>query len=173
MPMGELVVPFKLENPGTVCIELTPFSLDCFRGRTRPRKPTDFIQAVILTSCPQSLAQDLQAGSEGLQWFLLWHFPSLSPQLPLPAPHVLPCTGSFSMEEKAHEPLRRGVTNSSLPDVCDYIKWEDSLQEFLAENVHSLKLICTEKSGHSAHSWMNVARLFQVLILYITSSLEW
>ena len=120
MPMGELALPFQLENPETVGIELTPFSLDYFCGRTRPRKPTDLIQAIILTSDPQSLAQDLQAGSEGLQWILLWHFPSLSPQLPLPAPHVLPCTGFFSMEEKAHEPLRRGVTNSSLPDVCDY-----------------------------------------------------
>ena len=72
------------------------------------------------------------------------------------------------MGKKAHE-LLRDVTNSRLPDVCEKTL---SLQEFLADNVHSLKLICTEKSGHSAYWWRNVARLPLVLTLNIISSLE-
>lgn len=130
----------------------------------------DLVQSVIVTSRPQSVAQDYkQEGKVCNDWcfgiFLLdlTSSYSLSPA-PFPASFFLwNPRGQVSVMPA----FQMCVMTNSMQRESIRLR-----QECLARNVHSLGLTCTELSGHRAHWWMNVFRLFWVFI-YITYRLEW
>ena len=143
------------EHPNTVGVTLGLFSTRLLLWEDQTEKTHRFSLVSNFNFLSPESGPKLLAGSEGLWWFVLWPLPSLCPQLLFPGPCTLLCIFS-SIEKKARKTLRRSVTNSILPDVCDGLTPYNEKTFGLARNAHSLKLTCTEESGHSAHWWMNV-----------------
>lgn len=112
MPEGELAAPSKCEHPNIVGVAPALFSTRLLWD-DQTEKTHGFSSVSNCNFSSTECGPGLQAGREGLQWLMLWHFPSRSHQFLLPEPCTLPCI--FLLVK----PSGRGVRNASLPDVCD------------------------------------------------------
>lgn len=176
MPMEELTASLKLQIPNIVGVELVLFATWLWLWDDQPEKTTDLIQSAILASCPQSQAQNGRQEVEIGHGLCFCIFLARLPSSRSPSPAR--CLAPFLLRKRKLMSPGGQVPLTPASQKCvitNYIKWEDIQlrQEFLARNRHSLKLTCTEKLRQSAHWWMDVARLFWVLIVHATYSLEW